>query len=96
MLSACASFGAPAPRATPAPEAAPIIERVTVTRMICPAELDAPVPPRPVAPADAIIRTNPAGAAYLSDEIGYGSVVGAVLADAKAACAAQREAPPGP
>lgn len=95
MLAACASSGTRATPATPRPEAAPIIEQITVTRVVCPAELDAPVPPRPVAPPGAVIRTNPAGAAYLADELGYGSVVGAVLSDAKAACAAQRDAPPG-
>lgn len=65
-----------------------------VDRVVCPAELDAPVPQRPVAGPEAVIEANPAGAAYLSAEIGYGTEVGSLLTDAQAACARAREAAP--
>lgn len=95
MLSACASFGRPAPSA-PRPDPAPIVERVVVERVTCPAELDASLPPRPVPARDAVIEANPAGVAYLSAEISYGAEVGALFTDAQAACARARTEPVTP
>ncbi len=97
MLAACASSGTPRPPATtPGPEAAPVVEQVIVTRVVCPAELDAGAPLRPTVPADAVVEANASGGAWLSAELGYGTIVGVILADARAACEAARGAPPGP
>lgn len=91
MLSACASFGARPTPAPPSPERPPVIEQTVVTRLVCPAELDAVVPPRPLVPADAVVEANQPGSAWLSAELGWGSVIAALFDDARAACQAQRD-----
>lgn len=91
MLSACASFEA---RPTPAPlrpETAPVIEQTVVTRLICPAELDAVISLRPSVPAGAVVEANALGSAWLSAELGWGSEILALFSDARSACVAERD-----
>ena len=64
------------------------VDRVTEVVVVCPAELSAAIPARPVLPADAVVTANAPGGAWLSEELGWGSTLQAVLADATAACRA--------
>jgi hypothetical protein len=84
MLAACAS--SPKPADGPAPD--PVVETRTVTRIVCPADLDTELgaPPQPA--EDAVLQGNEPGLIYLGALIGDGAAARAVIADAKAACAA--------
>jgi hypothetical protein len=81
-LTACASAGA-----KPAPEARdPIVETQFRTRIVCPAELGLTVP-APVEPAaDAEIRTNASGDAYLDAKDGREALLAQRLTDAQGQC----------
>lgn len=61
-----------------------------MTRLICPAELDAVVPARPPLPADAVVEANLSGSAWLSAELGWASMIAGLFSDARAVCQAQR------
>ena len=91
-LAACASSGAKTPpRAT---EPNPVIQTVYQTRTVCPAELRRPISSRPPVPADAVIRANEAGAAWLRDDGAHAAAVVDQLRDAQAACPAVEAAQP--
>ncbi len=62
--------------------------------MVCPAELDRPMPPRPVLPGAAVVEANEAGAAWLAGELAYSGALADLFRDAKAACPATNR-PPG-
>ncbi len=85
MLSACASSGASTP---PPTEPDPVIEVRYETRTVCPDELTRPLPARPPVPAGAVIEANPAGAAWLAEDLIVAGSVRALFEGAAAACPA--------
>lgn len=65
-----------------------MIQRVYETRLICPAELALPIPPEATPAADAVVRTNGAGDAYLAAKDGREDLLAQRMADAQAQCPA--------
>lgn len=84
-LAACAHGGAVP--ATPSPDPNPIIRREVVRQLYCPDALSGLLPDAPTPAADAVIRANEAGDAFLDARIGRGDAAVQILADAKAECA---------
>lgn len=63
-----------------------MIEHQETTRLVCPADLNRPLPP--LASADGvIIRHNDAGGVFLDAKIARGEAAEDIVTDAKAACA---------
>lgn len=84
-LSACAGSGRTPP---PTVEPDPVVEIRYETRTVCPPELRADVPARPVVDAAAVVQANPEGAAWLAAELAWGGTLMALLQDARGACPA--------
>lgn len=69
-----------------------MVETHTVTRTVCPAELDQPAPVQPSPAADARISMNASGGAYLAQLVAWGRGVLAQLTDAATSCHAAQAA----
>lgn len=83
-LTACGTSGRDQVLDGAAPDPVVEVRRETVT--VCPAELFAPAPARPVPAADAVVQTNAAGGAWLAATIAHGEAGWVVVADARASC----------
>lgn len=64
------------------------------TRLVCPAELDQAAPDRPTPAADAQVKVNASGKAYLAALVGWGQALLAQLTDAASACHAAQAPKP--
>lgn len=91
-LAACASASKPSP-APDAPAPNPVVRTLYETRLICPAEVMLEIPPAATPAADAVVRANPAGDAYLQAKDAREDLLADRLADAQAQCAAEADAP---
>ena len=85
-LTACASSPANNPTAVATSDV--VTTTKVVTQMVCPAELDQPTPAQPDVPVDAVVTTNPSGAAYMADLTNWGLATAKLFGDAKTACQA--------
>jgi hypothetical protein len=83
MLSACAASQV---TDRPVRTADPVIQTRTVTERVCPAELRAPRPARPVPAADAELQGNASGMAWLNALLAYMGLVEDRLSDAAKDC----------
>lgn len=83
MLAACSSSGGNK-GINSAPD--PVIETRTVIRTVCPAEITAPVAPRPEPGADARLTGNDAGMAWLAAILARLGLLEDRLADAGSTC----------
>lgn len=82
MLHACATSRTERPTAEPDP----LIDTRTVIKTICPPEVTAALPARPVVPAQAELQGNKDGMAWLSALLVHLGLVEARLADAREQC----------
>lgn len=64
----------------------PLIETRTVVRTVCPPEITAALPARPVPSADAVVEGNDAGMGWLSALLIHLGLVEARITDAKGQC----------
>jgi hypothetical protein len=85
MLTACAS----SVNERPQPVADPVIETRTEVVRVCPPELTAARPARPVPAADAVIEGNPTGLAWLNAVLAWAGLIEDRLSDAAAQCPAR-------
>jgi hypothetical protein len=69
-----------------------VIRQVTVTRLVCPAELDQVLGPRPVPAEGAVIRHNAEGGQFLDGLGEWGDRAAALFLDAQADCDRQVDA----
>ena len=83
MLSACGG-SAPKPRSLPAPD--PVIVTRTVEVRVCPPELQAARPARPLVPDGAMVTGNDAGMDWLVQSQAYTALLEDRLDDAAAQC----------
>lgn len=81
-LHACATW--PTERPAVAPD--PLIETRTIVRTICPPEITAALPARPVPSDGAVIDGNDDGLAWLSQLLVHLGLVEARFTDAKGQC----------
>lgn len=82
-LAACA--GSPA-RPDPGPAPDPVIERRTVVKTVCPAELRQDVPAAPTMPADAVIEASEETLRWLGAVFSRTVLLEERLRDARTAC----------
>ncbi|WP_067734468.1 hypothetical protein [Novosphingobium naphthalenivorans] len=66
---------------------APVIERHIEVKLACPAEMDAPIAPRPVVPDGAELRGNAAGMSWLGEFTAWANGLFGTLLDAQKVCA---------
>lgn len=83
MLSACAASTTERVRAAPDP----VIQTRTEVVRVCPAELTAALPPRPLPADDAVLTGNAGGMDYLAALLAHLGLVEDRLKDAGSACA---------
>lgn len=83
MIAACESSQAtkPLPRASD-----PIVETVTVEHKVCPAELLAPVPAKPVRPTGGMLEGDAATLGWVGQLARWGEALRALFTDAAAQC----------
>jgi hypothetical protein len=81
-LHACATSQTKAPVIEPDP----LIETRTIVRTVCPPEVTAALPARPVPPADAVIQGNDTGMGWLSALLIHLGFVESRINDAKELC----------
>lgn len=63
-----------------------MVQRIYETRLVCPAEVTLPIPPEATPAADAVVRTNDAGDAYLGAKDRREDLLASRMADAQAQC----------
>ena len=79
--------------AHPSPQASdPVVATKVQTRTVCPAELDAPIAPKPVVGDGAVVKYNKAGSDWIAALSAWGDGVVKQLTDAGAACHAAQAA----
>lgn len=91
MLTACGSAGKSPPRLAEAPS--PLLQVDVQHVMVCPAELEQPIPPRAAPPPGAVLRANDEADAYLDAKDGREDLLELRLRGAKADCDRQRVNP---
>jgi hypothetical protein len=64
----------------------PVVEVRTVTTRVCPPELLAAVPAKPVRPAGGSITGDPATIAWFGEAVRWGDSLAGLLADAALGC----------
>lgn len=82
MLHACATSPTNPPSIAPDP----LIETRTVVKTVCPPEVTAALPARPVPPEGALLEGNDAGLGWLSELLVHLGLVEGRLTDAKDQC----------
>ena len=63
-----------------------MVQRIYETRLVCPAEVTLPIPQEARPAADAVVRTNEAGDAYLAAKDGREDLLAARMSAAQVEC----------